>query len=205
LWFAVHGETIIRLAADARYVCKESLMKRSLGIGFLVVGVAMLIGIACAEKAQEKKSYEIRVKNTDAMTLVYLEHIGPYDRMGDVFARVGDYAAKKGLTGDIVGIYFDDPTQVPAERLKARVGITVPQGTAPDSGFGVEEIPAQEVVYAIMKGPYDEIAKEYPHIMEWTQERGYQMSGPLMEIYLEAGPDIPPEQLVTEVRIPIKK
>jgi AraC family transcriptional regulator len=196
---------MIRLAADARYVCKESLMKRSLGIGFLVVGVAALIGIGCAKKAQEKKSYEIRVKNADAMTLVYLDYTGPYDRMGDVFTQVGEYAAKKGLTGDMVGLYFDDPTQVSAERLRARVGIAVPQGTVPDSGFGVEEIPAQEVVYAILKGPYDEVAKEYPVMMQWAKEKGYQVSGPLTEIYLEAGPDVPPEQLVTEVRIPIKK
>jgi AraC family transcriptional regulator len=180
-------------------------MKSFLRIGLLVAGAAALIGIGCAKKAQEKKSYEIRVKNTDAMTLVYLDYTGPYDRMGDVFARVGEYAATKGLSGDIVGIYFDDPTQVPAERLRARVGITVPQGTVADSGFGVEEIPAQEVVYAILKGPYDEIAKEYPHIMQWAKEKGYQVSGPLMEIYLEAGPEVPPEQLVTEVRIPIKE
>jgi AraC family transcriptional regulator len=196
---------MIPLTTDTRFSFKEFLVKRFFRIGLLVVGVAMLIGIACAKKAQEKKSYQIRMKNTDAMTLVYLDYTGPYDRMGDVFARVGEYAAKKGLAGDIVGIYFDDPTQVPAERLKARVGITVPQGTVPDSGFGVEEIPAQEVVYAIMKGPYDEIAEEYPHIMQWAKEKGYQMTGPLMEVYLEAGPDVPPQQLVTEVRIPIRK
>jgi AraC family transcriptional regulator len=180
-------------------------MERFLSSGLVVMGIATLISLGCAKKGQEKKSYEIRIKNADVMTLVYLEHTGPYDRMGDVFARVGEYAAHKRLTGDIVGLYFDDPTQVPAERLTARVGITVPQGTVPDSGFGVEEIPAQEVVYAILKGPYEEIAKEYPYMMQWAEEKGYQVSGPLMEIYLEAGPDVPPEQLVTEVRIPVKE
>ena len=180
-------------------------MTRFVRIGLSVTGMAVLLHLACTQPAEEKKPYDIRVKTAEKMTLFCLEHTGPYDRMGEVFARLGEYAARKGLTGDVVGIYFDDPTQVPAEQLKALVGMVVPDGTMPDSGFKLQEIPAQEVVYAILKGPYEEIAKEYPYMMEWAKTKGYQVNGPLMEIYLEAGPDVSPEQLVTEVRIPIKE
>jgi AraC family transcriptional regulator len=125
--------------------------------------------------------------------------------MGDVFAQLGQYSAGTNFTGEVVGIYYDDPASVPADELRSQVGIVVPEGTVADSGYQVQEIPGQKVVYAILKGPYPEIAKEYPYMIRWIVEQGYHVAGPVMELYLEAGPDVPPEQLVTEVRIPIKE
>jgi effector-binding domain-containing protein len=55
-----------------------------------------------------------------------------------------------------------------------------------------------------MKGPYDKIAMEYPNIMKWMKEKGYKMAGPVTEIYLEGGENVPPEQFVTEVQFPVE-
>ncbi len=172
---------------------------------WLIVGVGLLLHLGCGEKAEKQKPYDIRVKMTEKTTLVCLAHTGPYDRMGEIFARLGEYATRKGLTGDVVGIYYDDPARVSAEQLRSEIGIVVPEGTMPDSGYNLQELPAQKVIYVILSGPYEKIAEEYPYIMRWAGEKGYQVSGPVMEVYLEAGPDVPPEELVTEVRIPIKE
>lgn len=180
-------------------------MRKLVPISLLLVGMVVLLHLSCGKKAEETKPYEVRVKTAEKMTLVYLEHTGPYDRMGEVFAQLGEYAAEKALTGDVVGIYYDDPAQVPAEQLRSELGIVVPEGTMPDSGYSLQEVPERKVVYVILRGPYGEIAKEYPYIVQWIEEKGYRIVGPLMEIYLEAGPDIPAEQLVTEVRIPIEE
>ncbi len=179
-------------------------MRRVLQFACLITGVLLLVQLGCEKKAEVKKPYDIRTKAAEKMTIVYLEHVGAYDQMGDLFYRLGEYAARNQLTGDVVGIYYDDPEKVPAASLRSEIGIVVPEGFQPDSGYKVKELPAQKVVYAILKGPYAEIAKEYPYIFEWMEEKGYKLCGaPLREIYLEAGPDIPPEQLVTEVQIPV--
>ena len=170
----------------------------------LILGAFILTQMGCEKKAEEKKPYEILTKSTEKVTICYLEHTGPYDQVGALFSQLGEYAAQKQLTGDMVGIYYDDPATVPAESLRSEMGMVVPEGFVPDSGYGVQEIPARKVVYAILKGPYAEIAKEYPNIFKWMEEKGYKISGPVMEIYLEAGPDVPPEQLVTEVQFPIE-
>jgi len=170
----------------------------------LILGIFVLTQVGCEKKAEEKKPYEILTKTTERVAICYLEHVGPYDQMGSLFSQLGGYAAGKQLTGEMVGIYYDDPATVPAENLRSEIGIVVPDGFMPDSGYGVQEVPAQKVVYAILKGPYAEIAKEYPYIMEWMEKKGYKITGPVMEIYLEADPDVPPEQLVTEVRFPIE-
>jgi AraC family transcriptional regulator len=180
-------------------------MSRNLKLSFwtLIFGIFLLVQAGCGKK-EEKKPYEILTKTTQEMTLLYFEHTGPYDQIGSAFDQLAAYAAQKGITGNIVGIYLDDPEAVRAESLKSEVGIEVPYGTLPDSGYAVQEIPARKVVYAILKGPYEEIAKEYPYILAWIGKKGYKMNAPMMEIYLEAGPNVPPAQLVTEVQFPIE-
>ena len=180
-------------------------MKYALIATYLALGFCLLILSGCGKKAEEKKPYDVLIKTAERMNIVCLEHVGPYDQMGDLFAQLGEYAAQKGLTGEVVGVYYDDPAEVPAASLRSEIGIAVPEGFVPDSGYTVKVIPQQKVVYAVLKGPYDEIAREYPYMHKWIEENGHRIKGPLLEIYLEAGPGVPPEQLVTEVRIPIEE
>jgi AraC family transcriptional regulator len=175
----------------------------------LVLSLFVFVQLGCQKKAEEKKveekkGYEILTKTADKMTIVYVEHVGPYDQLEPIFGQLAAYAIKKNLALNVVGLYYDDPDEVPAESLRCELGVQVEEGFQPDSGYMVKEIPAHKVVYAVMKGPYDKIAMEYPNIMDWMEEKGYQMNGPITEIYLEAGPDIPPEQLVTEVQFPVE-
>lgn len=182
--------------------CKLSLL-------VFVLSFFVFVQIGCEKKAEEKKveekkEYEILTKMVNKMTIVYVEHVGPYEQLGPIFGQLAAYAGEKGLSFNMVGLYYDDPAVVPAESLRCELGIQVGEGFEPDSGYMVKEIPAHKVVYAVMKGPYDKIALEYPNIMKWIEEKGYKLTGPVIEIYLEGGPDVPPEQLVTEVQFPIE-
>jgi AraC family transcriptional regulator len=179
-------------------------------LSVLVLGYLLFAHTGCEKKAEEEKvkekqGYQILTKMTDKMTIVYVEHVGPYQELGPVFGQLAAYAAQRGLELNLVGFYYDDPAKVPSESLRCEVGIQVMEGFEPDSGYLVREIPAQRVVYAVMRGRYDEIAMEYPNIMKWMEEKELKMAGPVTEIYLEGGPDVPPEQLVTEVRFPVEE
>ena len=57
----------------------------------------------------------------------------------------------------------------------------------------------------MLKGPYEEIAEDYKKIFIWANKNDYRITGPLMEIYLKGGPEVPPEEYLTEVRLPIMK
>jgi AraC family transcriptional regulator len=178
-------------------------LKRLLRVVCPILGLFFLVQLGCQKKAEVEKTYEIQAKTAEKMTIAYLEHVGPYDQMGDLFARLGEYAAGKQLGGNVVGIYYDDPENVPAASLRSEIGIVVPEGFEPDSGYKFKELPAQKVAYAVLKGPYAEIANEHPYIYKWIEEKGHKPAGPTREIYLKAGPDVPPDQLITEVQIPI--
>ena len=179
-------------------------MRKLCGLSLMIPILAFFVlsQTGCQKKAEEREPFEVLTKSTEKMTIIYLEHVGSYDQVGAVFGQIAEYAARKQLAGQIVGVYYDDPATVAPENLRCEIGIVVPEGTMPDSGFGIQEIPARTVAYAELKGPYDKIAEEYPYMYEWVEKNGFKVAGPLMEVYLKAGPDVPSEELITEVRIP---
>ncbi len=172
---------------------------------FLIVPAAVLCGMQ--EKKAENLPIEVKIKTTTPMSIAYLEHKGPYSELQPVFNEVMSYAFQKKLelAGPPAGIYYDDPAQVPASELRCEIGVQIKGEPQVDPPFRVKEIPSQEVGYALLKGPYEKIALRYPEIISSLMEQGYKIVGPIIEIYRVSGPNIQPEEYLTEVWFPIGK
>ena len=125
--------------------------------------------------------------------------------VGERFTEIGAMAAEHQLSGNIIGVFFSDPEKVPAEQLRCELGIQVPPEFEAPEGFKVREIQARTVAYTVLKGPYEEIAEDYKKIFIWVDKNDYRIAGPLMEIYLKGGPEVPADEYLTEVRLPIMK
>ncbi len=172
---------------------------------FLIISGAVLLGVQ--EKETEKSPIEVNIKTTTPMRIVYLEHKGPYSELEPVFGKVMSYAMQKNLelAGPPVGIYYDDPAQVPASELRCEIGVHVKGEPEVDPPFRLKEMPSQKVGYALLKGPYDKIALHYPEIINNLMEQGYNIVGPIIEIYHVSGPNVQPEDYLTEVCFPVAK
>lgn len=125
--------------------------------------------------------------------------------VGERFTEIGAMAAQQQLSGNIIGVFFSDPEKVPAEQLRCELGIQVPPEFEAPEGFKVREIQVQTVAYTVLKGPYEEIAEDYRKMFLWMKKNGYRVAGPALEIYLKGGPEVPPEECLTEIRIPVMK
>jgi effector-binding domain-containing protein len=172
---------------------------------FLLVFILLVTGCAKQEEKKAEPGLEIKIKTTEKIRFAYLKNLGPYWEMTPLFAQVGKYAMEKGITGELMGIYYDDPAVVPPDSLRSEIGISVPEDYEPDPPFQARELLPQQVVFAVLKGPYDEIAKEYGEIMKWIEENGYMVVGPPREIYLKGGEEVPVSEFLTEVQFPVAK
>jgi len=170
----------------------------------LLIGVLFLL-TGCGKKEEAVTGLDIKVKETPPISFCYVENVGPYDAIGARFAEIADLAEAHQLRGNVIGVFFSDPEKVPAEELRCELGIEVPAEFEAPEGFKLREIPARTVACSIMKGPYEKIVQEYKKIFVWAGKNDYQIAGPLMEIYLKGGPEVPPEEYLTEVCLPIKK
>ena len=96
-------------------------------------------GVTSKDLAQARRSLKERkgLDTSDVQRVSWAEgasvqtlHLGPYERIGDSYARLEEFARSKGLARAGAGheIYFNDPRKVAPERLKTIVRLPVKQG-----------------------------------------------------------------------------
>jgi effector-binding domain-containing protein len=113
--------------------------------------------------------------------------------LGDVWGYIrahGDLEPRHSVV-----VYRGDPGAGPAD---IEVGVQVGRrfdGTSP-SGIRCSELPAGEVVRAIHRGPYDQMASAYNAIGEWAKAGGHRLSTS-WEVYGDWDED--PAKLETEI------
>ncbi len=130
-----------------------------------------------------KPKFEDR-KETD---IAYIDFIGPYDQVpwDELMPRLYGWAGgQKVIPGfHPMGIYFDDPKQVPPEKLRSEIVITFKGEAKESGGIKIRHMPAQKVAAMSFKGPGTEFTKAYGEMEEWIEGKGYRVSGPCIEIY----------------------
>jgi len=172
-----------------------------------VLSIALLfLTIGCGGKKETGTvGLDINVKETSSIRFAYLENVGPYDAIGERFTEIGAMAAEHQLSGKFMGVFFDDPDKVQAEQLRCQLGIEIPSDFEVPETYNVREIPGRTVACAVVKGPYEETAEDYRKMFLWMKKNGYRVAGPALEIYIVGGLEVPPEECLTEIRIPVMK
>lgn len=153
---------------------------------------------------------EVTVTKTKPITVAFISMKGPYSQLGETFPRLYDWLREKGYepAGPPSGVYFNSPGQVPAEELLWEVRCPISGNVAssgPDEwGFGVKSVEAVDVASTMHKGPFDQVGVVYGALVGWVMENGYEIAGPSEEVYLTDPANTSPEELLTEVRFPIR-
>jgi len=145
---------------------------------------------------------EKRIKDTQ---VAFIRYRGPYDMIPELIEEVISWVMKKDLnmTGMIYGAYFNRPEDVPPEELFYEIGASF-EGNAKDEGnVQVKIIPEHTVVLTMHKGPLDQIGPVIEGLANYAVENGYDIIGPVTEIYLNNPKEVKPEELLTEVRFPV--
>jgi hypothetical protein len=57
--------------------------------------------------------------------LLGVEHVGPYEKIGDAFERVHIIADENGVNVHTIGVYFDNPNEVSQDSLRSLAGLIV--------------------------------------------------------------------------------
>ena len=103
-------------------------------------------------------------------------------------------------------IYHDDPKVTPAEKLRTDVCMVMPVKVAPKSDVGFKVIPAGRYAIFLYKGPYDNLQAVYDTIYgKYLPEMECTIRDEASaERYLNNPCDTPPEELLTEIYIPVE-
>lgn len=89
--------------------------------------------------------------------------------------------------------------------IRSPIAGDVPFSGPDEHGLGVKRLDAARVVSAVHKGPFDDVAETYEALVAWIVENRYEIIGPVEEVYLSDPQNVPPEELLTEVRFPVRR
>ena len=107
---------------------------------------------------------------------------------------------------EYICIYHDDPKVTEPKNLRTDVCFTVPSPAQPRGEIGVKEIPGGKYLIFLYKGPYANLGAVYDTIYgHWIPQGGYTVSNSRgYESYLNSPESTPPEELLTEICIPVE-
>ena len=115
-----------------------------------------------------------------------------------LFAWVG--AQNVQPRGPSIGIFYDDPAKVPAEKQRSELCVPVGDNVQPSGAVQIKDIGDVQVATIVYQGA-DNIMTAYNELYDWLHAQGYRDVGAPMETYLS----MPGEELRAEVAVPIAK
>jgi AraC family transcriptional regulator len=154
---------------------------------------------------------EIVLKETRPEINAFVAVKGPYTQIADCFSRLYGWIGQKGFVpaGPPSGVYFNAPTQVPQDgllwELRSPIAGNVQEMGPDGAGLGIKRSEAGLVASTEHHGPYETVGETYGVLGSWIAENGYEIAGPVEEVYITDPMEVKPEELTTEIRFPVKK
>lgn len=151
---------------------------------------------------------DFEIREMAETRLFGLPHQGAYSEIGQAFQHVAAVFSARGLwpqARGMVAVYHCDPSSMPEADLRSHAGVRVDEGvTLPD---GLEELRLAGGAHAVSryKGPYAGLPAAWDALYGKALPASGRMpaDGPSFEVYLNDPTDTAPEDLLTEICVPL--
>jgi len=163
---------------------------------------------AALRDPQEFPMHDVTLRTEPARRLAAVPHTGPYSEIGRAFEQFSALVAARNLWPDLgvmIGVYLDMPGTVPDAELRSLAGADYQGAEIPDGLQGFD-ISGGRVAVLTFKGPYAELPAAYDSLFGgWLPQSGEEPAdAPCYEIYLNDPRRTAPEDLLTEIILPLK-
>jgi DNA-binding transcriptional MerR regulator len=156
-----------------------------------------------ARAMAEKNPLAVGEKQLVETLVAGLRWKGKYDETGKAMRQVGKQAGRH-IRGKAMNLYYDAEYRDEDADIESCFPVSEMKGTGP---IAVHRIGGGKCVYLVHQGPYDQIGRSYAKVMEYVQQKGYEVELPMREVYLK-GPGMilrgNPSHYLTEIQVVVK-
>jgi AraC family transcriptional regulator len=157
----------------------------------------------------EDKDMNVTIQTIPPRRVAFVHHVGPYAKCSEAWEILGAFLGKEGrLGGDslFIGICHDDPEVTPQEKIRYDACVTVDEQFVPQGEIGVQTIPGGEHAVTTHFGSYETLGESYARLLgQWLPRSGRELRAtPCFEIYLNDPNSTAPEDLVTDIHLPLQ-
>jgi effector-binding domain-containing protein len=154
---------------------------------------------------------EISIVEVPAMNVVGTRKTGTYTLIPDLLMKVFTYIRKKKVAVAGPPFFICHEISPEAVREANEKGTAVVEVAWPVAGHvkGTKEIPAYvlpggRMAHAIHKGPYETCESTYLALFAWIEKQSLTICGPIREAYPNDPRTVPPEEIITDIFVPVK-
>ena len=158
----------------------------------------------------KKMNLKPKIREIKSIPVVYVHCIGDYNNVGPAWEKLAKFMKEKKLFSfgtDFIGVSYDDPSVTETEKLRYDACVSVRKEVKPEGEIGYKVLEGGMFAVILHKGPYADLSRTYDQIyLNWLPESGYELrDNPPMEFYLNDPDSTKPENLKTDICIPVKE
>jgi len=151
----------------------------------------------------------VTIKTVAAKRVAYMEHRGPYNECGGTWDRFLPELGKRGLLGGenlILGLCHNDPEVTPPEDIRYDACVVVDDDFQAEGEIKVQVIEGGEYAVTTHFGPYHQLNLSYAALAgSWLPNSGRELrSAPAYEIYITDPEGTEPEDMITDIYMPLE-
>jgi AraC family transcriptional regulator len=152
----------------------------------------------------------LEIRTIDPMPVLFVRRTGPYyQAAGEAFGVLCQLAGPRGLLGPatrMIGISHDDPHVTAESRFRYDACVTIDCEAKPEGEVGQKTIAGGKYAVFLHAGSYEGFQRTYDQIFKtWLPASGVQLrEEPCFELYLNSPDQVKPEDLRTEIWLPLQ-
>lgn len=155
----------------------------------------------------------VRIENRPTEHIAYVRHVGPYIGAKDAWQSLMKWGWKKMLFGkkpELFGLAYDDPQVTDESQCRYEACMVVKPGTKVKPPVETRDHPGTAYAVYTHHGPYEEFPQAYANLVGRIESGpidGQQYcfgEPPALEIYMNDPRKTKPEDLVSEIWMPVK-
>ncbi len=152
---------------------------------------------------------EVKIKEVAPINVIAIRHIGAYDQIGPAFEKLYEWAGKRNLITSntkVIGVYYDDPDNTEVDQLRSDACLSVTGFVKTEDDIVGKSVGGGKFAVATHHGSYEGLKGAWDEFYgKWLTENGVEYrEEPCFELYLNSPHDTSPEDLLTELYLPIK-
>lgn len=153
---------------------------------------------------------EITIVEIEAQQVLGINKTGSYTLIPELLMKIYEFAVSSKITICGPPLFLCHETCVESvteanEKGTARIEVAWPV-------FGIVKgnreikpytLPGGKMVHIVHHGPYESCEPTYQRLFTWIETRGLHISGPIREVYLNDPRQVKPEEILTEIFVPV--
>ncbi|MDH2918624.1 MAG: AraC family transcriptional regulator [Sideroxydans sp.] len=158
--------------------------------------------------ARSLTMHNVTLRTLPDLEVLSVSHTGSYLQISRAFEQLGGWLGARNLISPdsrMFGVYYDDPASVAEAQLRSRACISVSQTCALEPPLERVTIAGGEYAVLRHKGAYAALPAAYEWLFGvWLAQVGRALrDAPALEEYLNTPMDTAPEDLLTEIYVPL--